>query len=173
MKHCGKKRTTITETRVDAYTTFLGWTDVTDLLAAGFEGLGTDTMYNYNFYSNDAKETIASVTVDIDDNPISVTFKDNGVLTSNKEEINPLPSVSVSPNPVSGFANFNFKNFPLGEYILTFTAIQGNIISHQKLSVNGAQNENINMTYFANGSYFYQISNGQGKIIFTGKLIKQ
>ena len=74
-----EKRTQYRESRLDAKVQPLGWLDVTDVaIAAGFDGLGVDTSLHYDFFSNVAKEVIASVAVNNAQSAVTqVTFKYN------------------------------------------------------------------------------------------------
>ena len=168
-----EKRTSISETRVDVKVPFLGWQDVTDLLAQGFEGLGVDTTITYDYFSNTEKEVIASVTVDADNNPTSVNFKDNGTLTADSEILAEQPSVTVMPNPVQGVANIGFSHFPKGEYQLAIFGLNGNKVFDKILILNGDHNEVFDFSTLPTANYFFLLKNAEGENVSSGKLIKQ
>jgi hypothetical protein len=72
-----EKRTRYTETRIDAKIPPLGWLDLTDLcIQAGFNGLGVDTLVSFYFHNDLAKEHIAIVTLNNQQNAVEmVQFK--------------------------------------------------------------------------------------------------
>ena len=166
-----EKRTQYSETIVEVLLPFIGWSDVTDLLP--FEGLGADTTITYEFFSNDAKEVIVSLTVDADDNVISATFKDNGNLTSDEEVALEQSQVLLNPNPVRNRANFEFIKFPASDYQLSITGLQGNTVLRHSFSLYGHQTELLDLSHLTNGVYFYYLKNTQGEIVYKGKLVKQ
>ena len=66
-----EKRTRFTETRIDAKIPPLGWLDITDLcIQAGFNGLGVDTLVSFYFHNDLAKEHIAIVTLNNEQNAV-------------------------------------------------------------------------------------------------------
>ena len=168
-------RQEITETReslVEAKA-FGGWSDVTGLIPAPFNEFLKDTSYSYDFYSATEKEIIASVSVDAEDNPISVTFKDNGGLTNDDEVTSGLPTVSIMPNPVSTWANFEFQHFPKGDYFMNISALNGKQVLNQTLLLDNYRMTSINLSDLPTANYFYLLKNEEGKIISSGKLMKQ
>lgn len=167
-----EKRTTITETIVEAKVPILGWQDVTGFLG-DFGPVGMDTTVTYEFFSNTEKEIIASVSVDENDNPVSVTFKDNGLLSSNNELFSETPNVNISPNPTNGIANFNFSNFSNGEYELNIFGLNGKIVFSKNIAIQNNSAELINLSSLSSSFYFYSLQNNKGETIKTGKLIKQ
>ena len=170
-----EKRVTYTDTRVEAKVPFLGWQDVTDILGSfGGGALGQDTTYTYEFYSATEKEPIAVVTTDANDNPESVTFKDNGLLSSDDETIRDRPAIALMPNPVADFADFNFNYFPKGNYSLNIYATNGQLVLNRKVNIldGNRQQESIDLSALTNGQYFYMISDETGKHFSSGKLLK-
>lgn len=166
-----EKRTTYTETRVEAKVPLFGWQDVTDLLG-GFGGIGMDTTITYDYFSNTEKEVIATVTVDVNDNATSVTFKDNGLLSSDETVLEDQPTVMVTPNPTNDIAYFNFDHFQDANYDLVIYNLSGAPVHSGQLSVIGQQSKSINISLLPAGPYFYLLKNENGAIVFSGKLIK-
>ena len=167
-----EKRTTFTETLVEAKVPIFGWQDVTDILAANFDGLGMDTTYMYEYYSNTEKEPIAVVTVDVDDNATSVTFKDNGILSADDEILAPIPTVEILPNPVSSSANFAFNNFKKGNYFLNIYGAYGHLISQKKINIPDGHVELIDLSRLPSANYFFLLKNEFGEHITSGILVK-
>jgi hypothetical protein len=166
-----EKRTTYTETIVEAKVPLFGWQDVSGLLGQ-FEGIGQDTTISYEFFSNTEKEVIASITVDADDTPTSATFKDNGIISNNNETINEL-AIGVVPNPTAGMTHFNFNDFPNGEYQLNILGLNGSQVFNEKLVLQNNHTELIDLSALAPAPYFYLLRNNQGAVISSGKLIRQ
>ena len=168
-----EKRTTISETRVDIKIPFLGWQDVTDLLAQGFEGLGVDTTITYDYFSNTEKEVIASITADANNEPTAATFKDNGTLTADEEILVTNPTVAIMPNPVAGAAHFRFSHFPKGEYQLAIHDLKGSLVLGKKVVINGDLLESVDLSNVPAAGYFFLLKNEAGAIVSRGKLMKQ
>ncbi|MEO1263415.1 MAG: T9SS type A sorting domain-containing protein [Bacteroidota bacterium] len=169
-----EKRTTFTDTRVEILLGFIGWQDVTDVLGDfGGGGLGQDTTYTYGFYSATEKEPIAVVTTDADDNPESVTFKDNGLLSSDRETIQNQPSVALMPNPVSTIVDFNFNHFPKGNYSVGIYGGFGQLVLDRLINLSGSSHrESLDLSPLASGQYFYFVRNEKGEPVTSGKLMK-
>ena len=163
-----EKRTTTSETIIEAKVPILGWQDVSAFLG-GFEGVGMDTTISYDFFSNTEKEIIASVSVDADDNPTSVTFKDNGLLSSDGEIINEL-AINIVPNPTPGFTYFNFNDFPNGEYELNIFGLNGADLFSKNIALQNNHSELIDLSQLAPASYFYLLKNYKGAVISSGKI---
>lgn len=101
-----KKRTEYRETRLDGKIQPLGWLDVTDnAIQVGFNRLGVDTIVTFFFYNDVAKEAIAEVTFNNEQNATTqVIYKYNAPVV--------LPSLSINDYSQnegnSGSSTFNF-----------------------------------------------------------------
>lgn len=171
-----EKRTEYRETRLDIHT-FLGWQDITDLLlggAGGFgEGLGTDTVITYLFFSDTEKEIIASVNTGSDGLvPQQVTYKDNGVISGTTSLDKLPPSVTVSPNPTVAEAVFELKNFTTGSYFLQVFDANGAVVLNKKIVLQGTYSEKIELSAVNNGTCFYRVLDKGGTVLASGKLLK-
>lgn len=167
-----QKHTQLTETLVEVLV-FGFWIDATDQIPPPLNEFLKDTTITYDYYSGTEKEVIASVTVDADDNPISVTFKDNGMLTADEEVVGEIPTVDLMPNPVHEWANFKFQHFPNGEYSMDIFDLNGKQVFNKICFINNDQNISFNLSKLPAANYFFLLKNNKGKIISSGKLIKQ
>lgn len=165
-----EKRTEFRETRLDVHT-FIGWVDVTDLVAGSFAGLGADTILTYNFFSNDAKEPIAVVTMDdAGQAPAQVAYKDNGVVSSTPETVAGAPELVVWPNPASSSAVFLLKNIAPGDYSLRILDLQGRLVLDQPLA---GPKTTVQLGNLPAGAYAYIAVDSAGVVKGQGKLVVQ
>lgn len=170
-----EKRTEFRETRVDAKVPIFGWQDVTDFIIAGgnFAGLGKDTVITYNFFSNEAKEAIAVVTMDDSGtNAQQVRFKNNGVLSDVNNLKADEPLVLVSPNPVISEVKFELKNFTPGKYHLQIFNANGALVLTKNFQLNQSQAESVDLSALGGGQYFYRVSDEKNTAQARGKLLK-
>jgi hypothetical protein len=170
-----EKRTEFRETRVDAKVPIFGWQDVTDLILAGgnFEGLGKDTVITYNFFSKEAKEAIAVVTMDNSGSTVQqVRFKNNGVLSDVNDLAAGSPSVFVSPNPIASEVKFELKNFTPGNYALQIFNANGAVVLTKNIRLNSEQTESLDLSSLGSGQYFYRILNEKNTLQTSGKILK-
>src|SRR5690606_65747 len=148
---------------------FLGWQDITDLLGE-FGGFGRDTIITYQFLSNTEKEPIAVLTMDTTGLVVEeVTFKDNGVASS-VDQADRLPvEVRVSPNPVTDVATFRTVDLPAGAYDLRLFDGIGQPVQVKRIAGDQTQ---LSMTDMPAGTYIYQLTARDGRILATGALLK-
>lgn len=173
-----EKRTIERDTRLEVLVEipFLGfqWQDVTDLLGGGglFEGLGQDTTVAYNFYSNDAKETIVTATMNDDESAVQqVAFKDNDFVSSIRE-VELLP-VSISPNPATDWLHMELGDFPEGELQLKVFALSGNIFVDKKIYATKGHVEILELSGLPNGTLIFQLTDLSGRLFASGKFVKE
>lgn len=168
-------RTQTRSTRVDVLLPFLGWQDVTDVIAGlvGVDaGLGEVATVNYLFFSNQEKEIIANVTADeTGDTVNNVTYKDNGIIDNTDDLILNQPRVKVYPNPAQNQASFDFENMEAGNYTLKIYNILGVALTQNDFYINGAQTEVMDLSSFQQGTYLYSVLNEKGKTLTTKRLI--
>ena len=169
-----EKRITITETRLDAKIGFLNWQDITDIAIQllGIEELGKDTTVTYHFFSNDAKETIAVLTMDnAEQNVINVEYKSNDIAT-NVQSVSALkPGVYAYPNPAIIDVRFEFSNLDQGQYQLKIYNILGVEVWSKEYYINGHHTEKVDIGNLRKGTYLYSLINEKGKILTTRRLI--
>ncbi|MFM9949141.1 MAG: hypothetical protein ACKV1O_14470, partial [Saprospiraceae bacterium] len=111
-----EKRTQYRDVRLDIKVGFFPWQDITDIVLqlAGIEGiaeLGKDTTVTYNFFSNEAKEPIAVVTMNATETaPEMVEYKAKEIVSNVQNTSGLKPSVYAFPNPAIVSVRFEFSN---------------------------------------------------------------
>lgn len=172
-----EKRTQYTETRIDAKIPPLGWLDITDnAIQAGFFGLGVDTTVSYYFHNDVAKEPIAIVTLNNEQNAVTqVVFKNTTppVINAIKDAQVPVPTVFVSPNPATDEVFFKFKNISPGQYRLTIADENGRAALEQSMQLSDGQSERMNLSRLSPSVYFISVFDANGRVVCQEKLVKQ
>lgn len=166
-----EKRTEIRELRVDAKLGFLPWSDITGLIPNS-NLVGQDTIVTYHYFSNEAKEPIAVVTMDAAaQKPIRIEYKANDIL-SNVQNISSLkPGVYAFPNPAIVNVRFEFSNLPPGNYKLAIFNILGVEVWSEHYFINGQRIEKVDISSLRKGTYLYSLQNERGKTISTKRLV--
>lgn len=169
-------RTDIRNTILESKVPFLGWTDVTDLLAGaggGFGNFGSDTSYAHLYYSNDSKEPIAVVNLSDDlQSANSVQYKNNGISSTIIIDDEVL-AMTIAPNPTSGEVVIEFSDLPKGDYQLQLVGTHGKLLKNRLITGNGKYSINESLREFANGTYFWVLKNQEGNTLKSYQLIKQ
>ncbi len=177
------KEEQVQETRLDVkigFGPFSIWQDVTDLLigAGGGGGLGgflgMDTTMAYSFFSNDAKEPIAVLTVNpLDDSVLTVEYKaEKDIINNTTGYINPGRSdIYAYPNPAIDEARFDIVNLPAGRYKLKLYNILGVEVMKEEYSIQGNRTVKLNLSKMRKGTYLYSLVNEKGKTITTKRLM--
>ncbi len=172
-----EKRTQYQDVRLDIRVGFFPWQDITDIVLqlTGIEGiaqLGQDTTVTYNFFSNEAKEPIAVVTMnDAGTAPATVEYKAKEVV-SNVQNTNGLkPGVYAFPNPAIVNVRFEFSNLPKGEYTLRIFNVLGEEVMKKRYYVNGSRTEKVDISQLKKGAYLYSLVNDRGKTLVTKRLV--
>ncbi len=172
-----EKRTEVRDTKIEVHTAF-GWLDVSTFLGGGGGGgltdlIGKDTVVTYNFFSDQAKEEIAVVTVDNNTlKPTEVKFKAIGSPTATQNTLYALPDIKVYPNPLMGNANIYFHNFNDGKYTVEFiSAVTGQKV-HTKMAI---QSSNTVMDFNAldlpKGLIICKVYSEKGAVVTMRKII--
>ena len=166
-----QKITSYQTVRFDVHT-FLGWLDVTDqVIQAGLPGFGTDTSYAHLFLSNTAKEPIASVNTADGLNVTTVTYKNNGVISSSEDISNDQHAkVMMSPNPAFSETTFDLQHITDGQYQLTLFDMQGARLFSEKITT---PTTTISLDGMATGTYTCILTQvADGKHMWSGRLVK-
>ncbi|HHJ51231.1 MAG TPA: T9SS type A sorting domain-containing protein [Phaeodactylibacter sp.] len=167
------KRFEIREFHVDAYLSFTGWTEITDLLGGG-SNLEPDSTLQYIFLSNEAKEPIAEVTADpVTEEVQSVTFKSiaTGPVPTTIVPVG-SPLVLAYPNPAIFDVRFEFINLKPGVYHLEIYNLLGVKIRDEEYRIkSGNQVEKMDVSDLRKGTYLYSLRGPDGKAITTKRLI--
>ncbi len=169
-----EKRTEQRETRLDVLVgigPFSEWIDITDVI--GLDFLGIDTTITYNFFSEDAKEAIAVVTVDnVTDDPIRVEYKSNDIVSGVNYVNTGKADIFASPNPAITEVRFEFLNLKKGIYRLKIFNILGVEVFSERHDISTNHKAiGVDLTNFKKGTYLYSIIDERGKTITTKRLI--
>ncbi len=166
-----EKRTEIRETRVDSKIGFFGWQDITDLIPNS-NLVKKDTTVYYYFFSNEAKEPIAIVTMDKQqEKAIRVEYKANDLTTDVQNVASMKPGVYAFPNPAIVNARFEFSNLRPGNYKLTIYNILGAEVWSERYYINGQRIEKVDISSLRKGTYLYSLQDERGKTLVTKRLV--
>ncbi len=170
------KRTTITNTIVEAKVQFFGWQDVSTLVSSLFpeQVFGLDTTVSYHYYNNVNKEEILffdrSKDADVAEEATSVTFKKQNITTNLVE-----------------YTNLDFKIYPtlatnqlfyeLNENVSDCSFVilnnNGQIVDNQKIDKLNLKGR-IDLPKLSDGVYYIYLMNNKGaNIIATNKFLVQ
>ena len=169
-----EKRTLYRETRIDAKIPPLGWLDITQIAyLAGFKGLHVDTIVSFHFYNDMAKEPIAVVTLNNEQNAArQVMFRNTAVVSAIEKVDAANPTVIISPNPAGDEALISFKNILPGSYRLIISDVSGRMIQQISLQMSGSNPEQINLSRILPGMYLLTLFDENNRLWCQEKLIK-
>ncbi len=164
------------ESFLEAKISIFPWSDVTDLISgiAGFDFFGKDTTITYTYRSDVAKEAIAVVTVDTEDESVAtrVQYKsDSEVISSNQNLVGGKPSVFAYPNPAIDFVRFECTNLEHGDYKLKIFNILGAEVWSDSFMVKNNRTLKFDLSALNKGTYLYSLVNEKGKTIATRRLM--
>jgi hypothetical protein len=177
-----EKRLQYSNTKLEAHTKlFKTWTDITSFFPVGQlpaqikNFVGTDTTFTYSFFSNTHKEIIAVATMDNLDNAKvnNITYKNIKKFTPTIDLANfdNRPDVRAYPNPATDEVNLEMTNLISGAYTLKIYNLLGAVIWQETHSVTGSKTIKVDVTRLRKGSYLYSVSNANGKILSTKRLL--
>jgi Secretion system C-terminal sorting domain/WD40-like Beta Propeller Repeat len=81
----------------------------------------------------------------------------------------PLPQLKVFPNPFTGTINIEINELTAEGALFNLYDLSGKIIKQQKIN---NLRTSISFNHLSSGIYPYQIIDGKGKLIYSGKLVK-
>lgn len=169
-----EKRTEIRDTRLDAKISFLPWQDITDIATQvlNLPDLGTSTEVSYYFWSNEAIEPIAVLTMNQDETAVTrVEYKANNI-TTNVQSVEALkPGVYAYPNPAIVNVRFEFTNLPAGRYKLKMLNILGMEVWNRNYYINGNLIDKVDISSLRKGTYLYSLVDERGKTVTTRRLV--
>jgi len=169
-----ERRTEIRTIRLDVKVSILPWQDITDILPEDIREFGNDTTKTFNYFSNDAKEPIAVVTVDnTTDEVLRVAFKANDITSSFLNLEQQLPSISASPNPAKSEVNFMIKDLTTGDYQIKIYNLLGSLVWSRDYHLAKAEKRNLpaDLSALSRGLYLYSLVDNKGKILSTKRLV--
>jgi len=166
-----EKRIEYNNTRLDVKIGSLPWFDVTDI--AGLDFLGVDTTTTYNFYGDESKEIIATVTVDDvnNDEVLFVEYKYNEISTNIRYVNNGKPDIIAYPNPAIETLRLEMMNLPGGDYKVKMYNILGVEIWSEEYTVNGDRIVKVDISHLQKGTYLYSLVNENGKTLSTKRVL--
>ena len=152
---------------------FIPWVEIPaeELPFLGF--LGKDTTKTYSFLSDLAKEPIAELQVNPEDDSVEfVTYKSNDVV-SNVSYLNTgRPDLLVYPNPAIDHVRFELLNLPIGKYKIRVYNLLGQTLWQETHQVSSTKKTvRVNFSKFQKGTYLYSLTNDRGKTITTKRLV--
>lgn len=172
-----EKRTEYRDVRLDAKIGPLPWFDITDLLIQNspLPGLGRDTIQRYHYWSNEAKEPIAIVTVDMaDQSVIGIEYKANPLISSNTELTLSDAALAVFPNPTSSQLNFRLQDLMPGRYHCQLLDATGRLLQQQVWEINSADHTaTLSVEGYPAGSYFCRLLDASGRVLLSRTVVVQ
>lgn len=151
-----ERRTTYTETRIDAKIQPIGWLDVTDLAGQfiGLNGLGVDTSVVYSFLSNESKEPIAVCETDSTQlQVVSVQFKNVDRTTGIYYSPRDLEPLVLFPNPVSDMLNIRKGQWTNGEHRVVISSLLGQELISAERDLYGNADVSVDVSGLPPGVY--------------------
>lgn len=134
---------------------------------------GIDTIVNYTFLSDNAKEPIASVSMQGQTNiPQSVEFKaDDQVITSAYNQSQKSANMFAYPNPAMGSVRFDLVGLDPGKYTIKMYNILGVQVWSKTYNISAPRTVRVDLEGFNKGTYLYSLTNDKGRTLLTKRLI--
>ncbi|MBV6429389.1 MAG: hypothetical protein KIPDCIKN_03940 [Haliscomenobacter sp.] len=125
----------------------------------------------YTFFSNNALEPIAIVTVDPRDQSVEkVEFR-----VTDAQELPILASMKADlfafPNPAIVNVRFEFFNLPAGDYELSIYNLLGVPLIKKRYFISGNRTEKLDISELRKGTYLYSLKDDRGNTLTTKRLI--
>ena len=170
------KRTEYRTTGLDVHAPFIGWVDIEPFLGAGGGALAgffrTDTLVTFRFSSNLEKEDIAVATMSNDLATVEqVQFKNNATTGFFDVDSPGAATIQAYPNPAVEWVRFNCANLPQEDYTLKIFNIIGKEVWKENYKLTGSKSIRIELDDFKKGTYLYSLTDSQGNIIGTKRLV--
>lgn len=163
----------IRNTSVFAYTSFLGWANVTNnirTLLTDPSVLDPIELTIYSYLSNDFKEPVAAVTLDTNGMADQVQYKNLGGASSTDDQW-AYASVKLTPNPTYGKVKLLYSGLPRGSYNLVIHDILGNVLMTESLELDENGVEKMDFSQLSKGTYLYSLRSEKGETITTKRLV--
>jgi len=135
--------------------------------------LAPDTSYSMNFYTDQAIEVLAAITLDDEMNPITVTYKAGAEIT---EIFNPeyteTPDITIYPNPTFGNISFKFDHCKPGNYTIKIYDILGKKLwTKEHMLKDNKKPLKADVSHLKKGTYLYTIYDPRGNKMTTKRLV--
>lgn len=169
-----EKRVEIRTVSVDALLPFVGWQDVTPIINQILPQFGagsSDTLRSYYYFAEDLKEPVAIVSVNDNDTPQRVEYRDMMMTSAGGFSFNQPINITAAPNPSIGFVEFVITNAPASVYKLKVRNIIGQTLWEKDVYVSGKEKIKVDLTHLKRGTYFYSLTDQMGNVISTKRLI--
>jgi hypothetical protein len=165
-----EKRTEITKSKIEIHAAgFPIWIDITGVIFTG-TNLPIDTTYQYFYWSNTAKEPIATVTANSRDSVTSVEYKYLPINTSTNDQKTTTNQISISPNPSNGNITINSETPITGETTLIIFDTQGRETTSLKINLETSK-ASLQLNNLSSGLYIYTLQNQEGNPLANGKFV--
>ena len=171
-----ERRRAFTEVRLEIKNGFIDWTDATPFAQTSDVGLAEllgpqDTVDTYVWWSNDSKEAIARVEINLAGELIGMQYKSGDTSTSIDGAAVDHARVNLYPNPASDFTNFEISGLGGGRYQVRVHNVLGRQVYRREFSAIGNQTQLLlDVSQLSGGLYFISLRNPQGRILTTRRL---
>ena len=162
---------------IEAKVGFLPWADVTSIFLANLPDIDLlspgDTVVSYRYQSNVAKEPIAVITVDDNDQPTEAEYRTTpDAVTSVRYQDVAGADVSAYPNPTfDNNVKLQFSGLPTGEYTVKMYNLIGKQVWAKQYYISGDTTHALSLSGFAQGTYLYTVEDQRGRKITTRRLM--
>ena len=170
-----ERRYEVTDTKVDAKKNPFPWFDITSLVLTG-QQRPQDTTISYYFWSNLAKEPIATLTTNDRDSIIQAEYKYLKINTSIKNVADTEGSVSLTifPNPSTNEAFFDIKtSLPAASFSLLISDNLGKTIVQKQLYNNQHARVQMDVSAFTSGIYWARLVDENGQFVAAKSFVKK
>lgn len=133
-----------------------------------------DTMYHFNYYSDKAIETLATVMSKNEDgsSPSSIEYKDGAAITNVLNVDNVLPNISAYPNPTYGIVEFTLGQISPGDYTIVVYNILGKTLWEKNVHCTKIKHHfKADLSSLQKGTYLYSVLDSYGTKLVTKRLV--
>lgn len=157
--------------KLEVKTGRLSWQDISALYS-NQEKLHPPAVQSHHFYTSEKHGSLVDIYLN-PDRPQTIDYIQFDAWEQNilaKPFESEAASVLVYPNPAIVDAIFEFANFPIANYTLAIYNLIGIEVWSQPLLLNGDKTVKFNVSRLNKGTYWYNIKDEYGKILYTNRL---
>jgi hypothetical protein len=157
--------------KLEVKTGRLSWQDISALYS-NQEKLHPPAVQSHHFYTSEKHGSLVDIYLN-PDRPQTIDYIQFDAWEQNilaKPFESEAASVLVYPNPAIVDAIFEFANFPIANYTLAIYNLIGVEVWSQPLLLNGDKTVKFNVSRLNKGTYWYNIKDEYGKILYTNRL---